>query len=362
MMNAAVHSKSRSAGVSNSGASTPQVQVCQRCRLPLHVHDKKDFDESAFDKMLSTSAPVTPVEPNYAPVEPNYAGDATQDMNGPIAERNGVVKSIFANGDLTGTARRTVTKRRPSSYLSQGDRREAGSFILLTDSQVANAQPSKVQIGGYESTIREAAGTDNTGNGDVDDNNSEDEKYSLSQRFETSDRLFDIVTSKVDLDQPICSECMETLVDDLKQQYLEFIRDRDAYVEFLKQVENDKPTAEEQAAAEKELAEIVRKQEQVMAELRESEEERKKVEAEIEALENQSKELSKEEERFWITRNNFSQELEDFLNERDAVKMQFQHDSELLEKLEKTNVYSDIFAIEGGHAAVDRIIGIPGKR
>ncbi|KAK9322449.1 autophagy protein Apg6-domain-containing protein [Lipomyces orientalis] len=355
--------------VTSSGASTPQVQVCQRCRLPLRIHESLlEMDASAFDQMLSTSAPVSGDEPKMkADAKQGYPSlrlDHYQDSTGGNATKS--------NGDTNLLIRpRRPSNHRASGYLSRSSTIPTESFVLLTESQVVNAQPPSngdkhQQIGGYEAMIRHSAtngGKDDTSGGDSEEQNGVDgEKYSLSNRFKTSDRIFDIVSSKTDLDQPICSECMELLVEGLKQQYIEIVRDRDAYAEFLKRVQNESPSADEQSAAEKELAEISKQQEEVMAELRKAEEERKKVEAEIEELENQSKQLSSEEEQFWITRNKFSQELEEFLNERDAVKMQYSHDSELLEKLKKTNVYSDIFAIEGGSAAVDRMAGVSGRR
>ncbi|KAK9387020.1 autophagy protein Apg6-domain-containing protein [Lipomyces mesembrius] len=354
--------------VSSSGASTPQVQVCQRCRLPLRIHEPMlDLDGSAFDQILSSSAPVQGDEPKMkADLKQGYPSlqlDHYQARSGASATKG--------NGDTNLIIRpRRPSNHRASGYLSRSSTIPTESFVLLTESQVVNAQPQSnhdrhEQIGGYEAMIRDEAsiGKEDANGGDSDEQNGIDaEKYSLSNRFKTSDRIFDIVSSKTDLDQPICSECMELLVEGLKQQYIEIVRDRDAYAEFLKQVQNETPSPEVQAAAEKELAEISKQQEEVIAELRKAEEERKKVEAEIEELEKQSKQLSSEEEHFWATRNKFSQELEEFLNERDAVKMQYAHDSELLEKLKKTNVYSDIFAIEGGSAALDRMAGVSGRR
>ncbi|KAK9240170.1 autophagy protein Apg6-domain-containing protein [Lipomyces kononenkoae] len=356
--------------VGSSGTSTPQAQVCQRCRLPLRLHEPMiDMDGTAFDQILSSSAPVRGDEQKLkADVKQGYPSlqlDHYQALSS--------VNATNGNGDPDLMIRpRRASNHRASGYLSRSSTIPTESFVLLTESQVVNAQPqanhdNHEQIGGYEAMIRDASnkGKDDVSGADSDErkrNEDDAEIYPLSNRFKTSDRIFDIVTSKTDLDQPICSECLELLVEGLKQQYIEIVRDRDAYAAFLKQVQSEIPSAEEQAAAEKELAEISRQQDEVIAELRKTEEERKKVEAEIEELEKQSKQLSKEEEQFWTTRNKFSQELENFLNERDAVKMQYAHDSELLEKLKRTNVYSDIIAIEGGSAALDRMAGVSGRR
>ncbi|KAK9369685.1 autophagy protein Apg6-domain-containing protein [Lipomyces kononenkoae] len=355
--------------VSSSGTSTPPAQVCQRCRLPLRLHEPMiDLDGKSLDQMLSSSAPV-------GGDEPKLKADIKQGYPSLQLDHYQAISSVNAtngNGDPNLMIRpQRPSNHRASGYLSRSSTIPTESFVLLTESQVVNAQPQgnhdkHEKIGAYEAMMQDASnkGKDDVG-ADSDArkrNGVDDEIYPLSNRFRTSDRIFDIVTSTTDLDQPICSECLELLVEGLKQQYIEIIRDRDAYAEFLKQVQSEIPSSEDQAAAEKELGEISKQQEEVIAELRKTEEERKKVEAEIEELEKQSKQLSKEEEYFWATRNKFSQELEEFLNERDAVKMQYAHDSELLEKLKRTNVYSDIIAIEGGSAALDRMAGVSGRR
>jgi len=55
--------------------------------------------------------------------------------------------------------------------------------------------------------------------------------------------------------------------------------------------------------------------------------------------------LDIEEEKFWASRNAFAMKLAEFQNVRDSVNLQYDHDSQQLEKLQRTNVYNDTFCI-----------------
>ncbi|KAK7207036.1 autophagy protein Apg6-domain-containing protein [Myxozyma melibiosi] len=339
------------------GSSSVQHTVlCRRCRLPLRMHEQiSDLDSNTFDQFLSSSAPIN-ADLDFSKEQKKV--DYYKDQHGIGSLRDPYSKDY----------------RRPSATapVSPAPLRSVNgdSFVLLSDSVISNARTAADAggiVGNYEAMLRRDYYS-NEKRGEVDETSAaentgdEEDLYALSNRLKTSDKIHDIVTSKSDIDQPICSECVELLLQGLKQQYVEIVRDRDIYADFLKQVKDEKPTDEQQLAAEKELAEIIAEQERVMTDLHKAEHEHATVVQEIKELESQSRDLDEEEKKFWELRNKYAQELDDFLEERDMVKMQLKRDTEMYEKLRKTNVYSDIFAIEGGSAAVDRMAGVSGKR
>jgi len=169
----------------------------------------------------------------------------------------------------------------------------------------------------------------------------------LSQRMRTSAVLFDILSSRSDIDHPICQECSEMLTEGLAKRYANVTRERDAYVDYLKRVNAEIPTDAEREAAAKELEELKAQAATELGELEDMEQEKAAVEAEIRALEEEKKKLDEEEQEFWREKNSFSLRLEAFQNERDGVNLQYDHDSRQLEKLQRTNVYNDTFCI--GH-------------
>jgi beclin 1 len=82
-----------------------------------------------------------------------------------------------------------------------------------------------------------------------------------------------------------------------------------------------------------------------MAELLRLEREKEEADREILALEEEARQLDLEEEEFWRERNDFATRLAGFQSERDSVNARFDHDSRLLEKLQRSNVYNDTFCI-----------------
>lgn len=209
------------------------------------------------------------------------------------------------------------------------------SFVMLTESQVVPPPDSRSEKGS-----------------DFDDHSGKitdlsDEKGLLSYKTETATRLFEILSSRSDVDHPICTECTELLVEGLQKRLNSAIRERDAYVEFLRQANTDVPSEEDIKQAQNELRTVREKEEAAFAELEKFEREKAAMEEDMLALDAESQELGKEEEAFWRERNAFTVTLSAFQNERDRVNSRYDHDSKQLLRLQRTNVYNDTFNI--GH-------------
>jgi beclin 1 len=224
---------------------------------------------------------------------------------------------------------------RPSS--TPGKNAPDMSFIMLTDSQVFPDTESPAPTKSVSN--RRRSSYQPVGQPGDDD--------SLSGRMETATRLFEILSARSDIDHPICVECTERLVDQLQKRLNNSTRERDAYVDFLRQANADVPTNEELSQARQDLKKIQAQELAAFAELERLEKEKATMEAEILDLEAQSRELDIQEEKFWADRNDFSSKLSNLQNERDRLNNQYDHDSKQLERLRRANVYNDTFPI--GH-------------
>jgi len=162
-----------------------------------------------------------------------------------------------------------------------------------------------------------------------------------------SERLFEILSARTDVDHPVCTECSELLVEGYAKRLQAVTKERDAFVGFLKRVNAEVPTEAEEEAQQEELRRLEEADAEALQALEEQERARAEVEAETKRLEEESRQLDKEEEEFWRDRNAFTQKLDEFQNVRDCVNQQYDHDSKQLEKLQRTNVYNDTFNI--GH-------------
>jgi beclin 1 len=218
----------------------------------------------------------------------------------------------------------------------RGSTNPAMSFVMLTESQVV--PPSVVKSPEDTKPKRKVQE-------DVSYKVVEDQGKAMSQEMEKVSRLFEILSSRSDIDHPICVECTELLVDGLQRRLEAATRERDAYVGFLKQVNAEVPT-EEEVKESQELLEKARKDETAaIEELKQLEKEKAAVDEEIAQLEDKARALDIEEEKFWSERNAFAMKLAEFQNVRDSVNLQYDHDSQQLEKLQRTNVYNDTFCI-----------------
>ena len=131
---------------------------------------------------------------------------------------------------------REVTTSSPSSPKSNE------SFVVLTQSQIT--KPSIPANMGTASTAQ----TVTSGRGDVD---------VVGQRLRVSAKLFEAISGRSDIDYPVCTECADILLETISGKQVEVKKERDGYLDFIKGLQNEgQVTAEEKAAAEKELDEV----------------------------------------------------------------------------------------------------------
>ncbi|KAK5109822.1 hypothetical protein LTR62_006555 [Meristemomyces frigidus] len=297
---------------------------CQKCRTPLKVDASlQDLNPASF-KILADAAPA--LEP-HAPDAPRSAA---------AIER----KSQY--DEVSQTAGPPMHKRDgPEGRRSSGRMNPDMSYIDVTASLMA--PEGQVEI--IQTSLKSKKLSNKPAAADGHDGTE-----ALSQQMETVTRLFEILSARSDIDHPICSECTELVLDGLQKRQAAVVRERDAYVDFLKQAQQDVPTEEEVAKTIRELAQTREREKQALEELEALEAEKARMEDEIAALDAEADDLDDEEEAFWRNRNAFTAELTAFQQERDSLQSQLARDTKLLESLQRTNVYNDTFVV--GHDGV----------
>ncbi|KAF2187796.1 autophagy protein 6, partial [Zopfia rhizophila CBS 207.26] len=168
---------------------------------------------------------------------------------------------------------------------------------------------------------------------------------SMADGLETTNRMFEILSARSDIDHPICVECTELLVEALQKRLGVATRERDAYVDYLRRANTDVPSAEEIAAAQSALKAARKKESLALSQLEKLEYEKAGLDAELAALEAESRELDQAEAEFWKERNAFSDNLATFQSERDALTTRHAHDTQILTLLQRRSVYNDTFNI-----------------
>jgi beclin 1 len=173
----------------------------------------------------------------------------------------------------------------------------------------------------------------------------EDEKV-VSNRLKTLSSIFNLLSSKGELDYPVCADCSKLLLDSMKSQYDKTMKERDVYIQFLHKLESRQaPEIEQAQGVMDDVDKLKRQEQQLLKELQELESENDSVDQEIFALEDELKEISKQEEELQIQDNKQSLEISEFIKERDMINAEYEFNLSQLEKLRKTNVYNDTFNI-----------------
>ena len=213
------------------------------------------------------------------------------------------------------------------------------SFAMLTDSEVMPARqaadntsgPNAAQTAQERDGIKQAPPTP--------------PDPSFAEQIESATQLFEILSSRSDIDHPICTECTEIILSSLKSRLDASTKERDAYISFLKTLKNSAPSASEVTKAQAALKASRTAEAKAFSELQALEQEKTALEEEVTSLEAESLALDEEEQSFWRSRNAFSLELSSFRNQRDALKAAYEHDAQQLEQLTRTNVYNDALYI-----------------
>ncbi|KAF7714352.1 Uncharacterized protein PECH_003058 [Penicillium ucsense] len=303
------------------------MMYCQKCRTPLKLDGSlESLNPAAFELLVNSTGKTAPGQNTISLTRPALSSDrratydrAAQNATAPVHKR-----SV--------PAPRSGTQPHPPSL----PRAESGnmSFVMLTESQFV-PPPTEENL-----TLR--AKGKNAPRHDV-----QNQDGAFADQVDKTSRLFEIISSRSDIDHPICVECTDILVDALQKRLAGSTKERDAYISFLRTLNSEIPSTEELEAAEQSLQESLNAEQSLLAELESLEREKAKLDEEIGTLEEESQQLDADEEAFWRARNSFALTLGEFQTERDALNMRYDHDSQQLERLQRTNVYNDAFCI--GH-------------
>lgn len=125
----------------------------------------------------------------------------------------------------------------------------------------------------------------------------------LSHHLRSSLRLFNLLSSRTDLDHPLCAECTHILLGTLTRQLEETKKERDGYIAFEKEVKKEKDregSGVNRLEAEAKIDRLKEEERLAIEQLKTAERERQQLEDELKSLEREEKALEEEEAEFVI--------------------------------------------------------------
>jgi len=122
------------------------------------------------------------------------------------------------------------------------------------------------------------------------------------------------MSGQTDIDHPLCEECTDTLLDQLDEQLRTAEDELKDYKEFLHKLNEKNPVRDESLA--KELEDLEKEENELIAKLEEVENERKKVSESLEKEKQISHDLDEAEKAYYIEYCELQKELLEFEDEQ----------------------------------------------
>lgn len=112
-------------------------------------------------------------------------------------------------------------------------------------------------------------------------------------------RLFNSLTTRADIDHPLCAECTQILLSSLQKQLDEIKKERDGYIAFEKELKKERERETQDMSrdeAERRIENSKAEERVAIEQLRLAEREREQLNQELRVLEEEEKVLEEEED------------------------------------------------------------------
>ncbi|KAG6866758.1 hypothetical protein C0991_011417 [Blastosporella zonata] len=339
---------------------------CQQCKEPLQLDASLvDLAPSTYDMISATLPPSQ----SYSRRQGNGVKATPPSSSSPAKFAWQRARNVSTSSDAPSLLSSRAQGKQPQRGGAMPNSPMPNeSFVLLQDSVIRDI-PSPIP-----SPVRSKKGSlksrHTSKSADIQIQFEPDHDPSpLSHHLRSTARLFNILSSRTDIDHPLCAECTQILLQNLQRQLDETKRERDGYIAFEKEVRKERekegqgPSKEE---TEKKIEKLKQEERLAIEQLKEAERERQQLDEELRQLELDEKTLEIEEAEFWKAHNDHILTAEQQSAQLASLRAAYAADVATLEKLERTNVYNDAFCI--GHDGVfgtinglrlGRVPGIP---
>ncbi|KAF9529244.1 APG6-domain-containing protein [Crepidotus variabilis] len=320
--------------------------VCQQCKEPLQIDASLvDLAPSAYDMIVgslpSSSAPSQAPKSSDRPSELFSASKAAWQRSKP---------SATSGKQAAPLSPRAQGKQPQHTPLLPNE-----SFVLLQDSVLRNipdpipSTPPRLKKHSKSTSSAREPPDQAAKISEPDQPN----PSPLSPHLRSTARLFNLLSSRTEIDHPLCAECTQILLSNLQRQLDETKKERDGYIAFEKEVRKEREREAQGFSkddTEKKIEKLKLEEEMIMQQLKEAEQEQEQLDVELRQLEADEVALGQEEAEFWRAYNDHLLAAEQQSGQLATLRAAYAAGLVTLEKLERTNVYNDAFCI--GHDGV----------
>ncbi|VEU21766.1 DEKNAAC102379 [Brettanomyces naardenensis] len=301
--------------------STQHTYICQRCKLPLTIDQSLQILSNAQKHLLTTTYSPRPNSTlSSVSSPPGKQPEDMEKLTDSIVDENSLVpyhmvvpedrKRLFQEA-LKANGGKPLIGRRAASG-------EDGSFVILDGDKKRGVVPQT-----------EEANT-----------------IAVNENVSTLTNVFNIISSKYEIDYPVCSDCANTLIKEMNKQFDRLNKEKDSYVQFLKKLTvQSGPNLEKSRQSLEELEKLHREEEEILKQLQDAENENATLIDELSKTEIELKTLNEEEKKYCERKNRYELDLYERSNELDRVKTLYEFNMDQLDSLRKADVFNDTFDI-----------------
>lgn len=269
--------------------------ACQKCKQPLELDSSlADLTPSSYDLLASS------IQHPAIRVRLSEKDKLNQVPAPPGVKDTWRRSALRPNNTLPYLSARAHGKQPQRSLAGAPNE----SFVFLQDSVVQRIPtnlPSSASTERTVSTNRDSSAVSgvrpsfNQPSNDVTHRSTSP----LSSKVKSTAKLFSLLSTRTDIDHPLCTECTDSLLKSLSEQLKDTMRERDGYIAFEKELKKERSREEEPVEEIERRIERLKEEEKLAIEdLREAQREKEQLDEELKALELEEKELEEEEAEY----------------------------------------------------------------
>lgn len=255
-----------------------------------------DLAPSAYDTVVA-SLPVSPTQ---------HSRHLTNEQKLAQLPASPYVKAVWERSAGAGFGSQDVNKSK-LSLRAQGKLSERTanipsneSFVLLQDSVIRHIPPTPVAQTRFRKPALAPREISNPPTSQCESDQTSPSP--LSHHLRSAARLFTLLSTRTDIDHPLCAECTQILLKTLNRQLEETKKERDGYIAFEKEIRKEKDRKKDREVqgltkeeAEKKIERLKSEERLAIDQLKEAEREREELDEEMRLLELDEKALEAEE-------------------------------------------------------------------
>lgn len=169
----------------------------------------------------------------------------------------------------------------------------------------------------------------------------------LSTQVTALANVFNVLSSKTNIDYPVCQDCCNILIQRLQSEYDDAIKEKDTYTQFLSRIEKQKQLSSSDSpdVTSEEISQLQLEREKLFEELLQLEHQDEELDKELTTLQSQLKEKMQHDDQDLKKKNVEDLEQLEFSKEVRSLKNQHELTLNNLDKLRKINIYNETFKI-----------------